>query len=272
MQIKLAIQAQPDEFTCGPACLYSLYRHYRDTDISLRQVIDQIERLDHGGTLIEVLACHALQRGFRATIYSYHIDLLDPTWFAQDGGVHDPEDVIARLSQQVAHKKPDPRYRLATRAMQQFLRLGGELRMQDLTPALISGHIASGRPILAGLSATYLLRTARERNETMTDDDVCGEPQGHFVMLVGYTPRTREVLVADPLDPAPPYHTATYRVNVDRLISSVMLGIITHDANLLVITPRADDDARADAGEHPARDKSAREKPTATRRRRPAPR
>ncbi|MFZ2874844.1 MAG: C39 family peptidase [Phycisphaerales bacterium] len=265
MQIKLAIQAQPDEFTCGPACLYSLYRHYGDTDISLRQVIEQIERLDHGGTLIEVLACHALQRGFRATIYSYHIDLLDPTWFAQDGGVHDPADVIARLAQQVSHKKPDPRYRLATRAMQQFLRLGGELRMQDLTPALISGHIAAGRPILAGLSATYLLRTARERNETMTDDDVCGEPQGHFVMLVGYTPRTREVLVADPLDPAPPYHTATYRVNVDRLISSVMLGIITHDANLLVITPSSADDPQ------PApRDKPARDRPV-LRRRKPTP-
>lgn len=236
-EIKLDIQAQPDDVTCGPSCLYSMYRYLGDKTISLRQVMDQIERLDHGGTLIEVLACHGLRRGLHATIYSYHVDLLDPTWFAEDGGVHDPEWVAERLAQQLIAKKGDQRMRLATRAMQEFLRLGGDLRMEDLTPGLIARVLNSGTPILAGLSSTYLYQVSREIPETNEDDDVKGEPQGHFVMLVGYAPGKREVLVADPLSHNPPYHTAKYRISIDRLVNAVMLGAITHDANLLVLTP-----------------------------------
>ncbi|MBI1190795.1 MAG: hypothetical protein GC200_08980 [Tepidisphaera sp.] len=236
-EIKLEIQAQPDDVTCGPSCLYSIYRHLGDKTITLRQVIDQIEKLDHGGTLIEVLACHGLKRGLHATIYSYHVDLLDPTWFAEDGGVHDRDYVRERLGLQLAAKKGDSRMRLATRAMQEFLRLGGDLRMEDLTPALISKHIAKGTPILCGLSSTYLYGASREVEKTNEDDDVAGYPQGHFVMLVGYDPAKREVLVADPLDQNPPYHTAKYRISIYRLVNAVMLGIITHDANLLVLSP-----------------------------------
>jgi hypothetical protein len=236
-QLQLSIQPQPDDLTCGPSCLYSLYRYFGDHDITLRQVIEQIERLDHGGTLIEVLACHALRRGFRATIYSYHVDLIDPTWFADDGLVHDAADIRTRLARQVKVKKPDARYRLATKALQDFLALGGELRMEDLTPGLITRHISRGLPILAGLSSTYLYRSPRECSPSLEADDIRGEPQGHFVMLVGYEGRKREVLVADPLDPNPPYHTALFRVGVDRLVNAVMLGILTHDANLLVISP-----------------------------------
>lgn len=236
-QIKLVIQAQPDDVTCGPSCLYSIYRHFGDTRLSLRQVIDQIEKLDHGGTLLEVLACHALRRGYAATVYSYHVDLLDPTWFADDGGAHDPLHVRELLGQRLATRKGDARMRLATRAMQEFLDLGGDLRMDDLTPGLISRHIAAGTPILAGLSSTYLYRQAREDDKNRPDD-VGGEPQGHFVMLVGYSGKHREVLVADPLDQNPPYHTAKYRVGIERLLNAVMLGALTHDANLLVVRPR----------------------------------
>lgn len=250
-QIKLSIQAQPDDVSCGPSCLYSLYRYYGDTSITLNQVRDQVEGLAHGGTLIEVLACHALRRGFRATLYSYHVDLLDPTWFAEDGGVHDPADVRERLAQQLKVKKPDARYRLATKAMQEFLTLGGELKMEDLTPGLITRYISRKRPILAGLSSTYLYRSSRELNESLAPDDVRGEPQGHFVMLVGYNSRRREVMVADPLDINPPYHTSKFRISIDRLVNAVMLGILTHDANLLVLLPpegRGRGGAAADEG------------------------
>lgn len=243
-QISLTIQAQPDDVTCGPSCLYSLYRYYGDTSITLRQVIDQIERLHHGGTLIEVLACHALRRGFEATLYSYHVDLLDPTWFADDGGPHDPQQVRDLLSQQLAAKRGDARSRLATRAMQEFLSLGGDLRMDDLTPSFIARHLAAGTPILAGLSSTYLYRQSRETDDNRPDD-IRGEPQGHFVMLVGYWGKKREVMIADPLDHNPPYHTAKYRVSVERLVNAVMLGIVTHDANLLIVRPRPDKNGAA---------------------------
>lgn len=245
--IKLEIHAQPDNETCGPTCLHAIYHFWKRHDITLKQVISEVHRLDSGGTLAEILACHALKRGFDATIYTYHLQMFDPTWFADDGAVHDPEDLCVRLDQQLAAKPGDRRLKVSTRAFKEFLGLGGTLKMVDLTPALLRKHLSDGVPILCGLSSTFLYQTSRERGETCEDDDVAGEPQGHFVMLCGWDSEAREVLVADPLDPNPPFHTAKYRLNVDRLINAILLGILTYDANLLVITPKAEAERKAAA-------------------------
>ena len=79
-RIALDILSQPDETTCGPTCLHAVYRYYRD-DISLKQVISEAHLLEGGGTLEVLLACHALRRGYRATIYTYNLQVFDPTWF-----------------------------------------------------------------------------------------------------------------------------------------------------------------------------------------------
>lgn len=237
IEIKLDIQAQPDDETCGPTCLHSLYRHYGLEDVSFKQVRSSIRRLESGGTLAEILGCDALRRGFDATIYTYHLQMFDPSWFADDGLAHDPADLADRLAKQARAKKGDRRFRVSTRAYIEFVRLGGKVKMQDLTPGLIRGYLSDGVPIIAGLSSTFLYRTPREVGSQ--HDDIRGEAQGHFVMLVGYDGEAREVLVADPLDPNPPFHTAKYRLDIDRLVNAVLLGILTYDANLLVIRPRA---------------------------------
>ena len=74
------IKAQPDEVTCGPTCLHALYQHYED-DISLKQVIQEVKQFKTGGTLAVMLADHALQRGYKAHIYTYNLNVFDPTWF-----------------------------------------------------------------------------------------------------------------------------------------------------------------------------------------------
>jgi hypothetical protein len=235
-EIKLDIKAQPDDESCGPTCLHSLYCYYRD-NVPLKRVITEIQKADYGGTLIEILACHALKRGYDATIYTYHVQMFDPTWFAEDGDLHDPPGVRELLKQQLELKKSMPRLSIATRAYREFLALGGKLRMEDLSPALIYRHISEKHPIIAGLSSTFLYRESRAISPT-EGDDVKGQPQGHFVMLVGYDSRKSEVTVADPLDVNPPFHTSRYRLPMARLINAVLLGILTHDANLLVITPK----------------------------------
>jgi hypothetical protein len=166
------------------------------------------------------------------------MQMYDPTWFAADGGAHTPADLAQRLEQQLAAKKGDQRLKLATRATQEFLELGGELKLEDLTPSLIARTIADRTPIITGLSSTFLYRQPRERGLKNIEDDVAGEPQGHFVMITGYDSRKREALIADPLDPNPPFHTAQYRLSIDRLINAVLLGILTYDANLLIIHPK----------------------------------
>lgn len=237
IEIKLDIKAQPTDTTCGPTCLYSLYDYYGVKDTSLRKTISQIRSLDSGGTLAEILACHALKRGFQATIYTYHLQMFDPSWFAADGLAHDNDDLVARLDAQVKAKPWDKRLRPATRAIKKFLSMGGQLRMKVLTPGVIREHLAEGIPIVTGLSSTFLYGVPREHGPNDDPDDIKGEPQGHFVMLVGYDTVKRQVLVADPLDVNPPFHTAKYRLSVNRLINAVLLGILTYDANLLVIEP-----------------------------------
>jgi len=58
------------------------------------------------------------------------------------------------------------------------------------------------------------------------------------VVLCGYDMTQRSALVADPLLPNPISPTQIYPVRLNRLICAIMLGILTYDANLLVITPK----------------------------------
>jgi hypothetical protein len=44
-------------------------------------------------------------------------------------------------------------------------------------------------------------------------------------------------MVADPLHDNPGFGQQYYSVNVEHLISAIMLGIVTYDANLLMIEP-----------------------------------
>jgi len=60
---------------------------------------------------------------------------------------------------------------------------------------------------------------------------------GHFVVVHGYDASTDSVLVADPLQQNA-FGSHTYRVGVVRLLGAIMLGVLTYDGNLLVITRR----------------------------------
>jgi hypothetical protein len=45
-------------------------------------------------------------------------------------------------------------------------------------------------------------------------------------------------MVADPLKKNRVAKSRLYQVAVDRVIGAIMLGVITHDANLLLLEPR----------------------------------
>jgi hypothetical protein len=75
----------------------------------------------------------------------------------------------------------------------------------------------------------------REVPETNADDDLRGEPAGHFVVLCGYDKARRLVQVADPYQKNPLGDHLYYTVDIYRLMGAVLLGCLTYDANLLVI-------------------------------------
>jgi hypothetical protein len=230
-KLRVEILPQPDDFTCGPTCLHALYRYFGD-ELPLERVIGEVPVLENGGTLDVLLANHALARGYSARIFTYNVQMFDPTWFNREG-----VDLAERLRLQMVHKDSE-RLRIATEAYLLFLRRGGELRFEELTTALVRKYLSREIPILTGLSATYLYGSAREFGPEGQADDVRGKPAGHFVVLCGYDRETREVLVADPLRKNPLSDTHQYTVSIDRVICAVLLGILTYDANLLIIEPR----------------------------------
>lgn len=234
--LRLEILEQPDDETCGPTCLHAVYAFHGDA-VPLEQVITEVTPLTTGGTLGAFLGIHALNRGYHAALYTYNLGLFDPSWFDED-----PPCLVERLREQ-AELKTDPQLRAATEAYIQFLVKGGRVRFEELGPDLIREHLMDGLPIMTGLSATYLYDCPREIYEDGRSryDSVRGSATGHFVVVHGYDPVSDSVLVADPLHDNPRFRSPSYRVGIIRLLGAIMLGVLTYDANILVVRPRSED-------------------------------
>lgn len=232
--LRLDIQQQPDDYTCGPTCLHAIYNYHNDS-IRLGEVIDEIPQLKDGGTLGVLLATHALSRGYSAIIYTYNLNVFDPTWFELPVGL-----LAIKLEQQLQAKSHDEKLIEVITAYLNFIKTGGEIRFKDLNAGLIRHYMKRKLPILTGLSSTYLYRSAREIDQDgkLNYDDINGVPTGHFVVLSGYDIVNRRVTVADPYSSNPKYSKHYYQVKVERLVNSILLGILTYDANLVVIEPK----------------------------------
>jgi hypothetical protein len=224
------ILAQPTITTCGPTCLEAVYAHFGD-EVPLDQIIEEVHALEGGGTLAVFLACHALRRGYKARMFTNNLQVFDPSWFFSKG-----VDLADRLRLQASFKK-SRRLHAATKGYLEYLKLGGQVFFEELNPALIRRFVKRGLPILTGLSATYLYNTPREYGPNCEYDDLRGEVSGHFVVLCGYDRESKQVLVADPLVPNPAYADHIYPVSIHRAINAILLGILTYDANLLIIEP-----------------------------------
>jgi hypothetical protein len=233
-KLYLDISPQPDGTTCGPTCLHAVYRFFDDA-IPLHQVVSEVKQLEGGGTLAVYLGSHALSRDYKATIYTYNLQIFDPTWFLPGNS-----GIVDKLQRQRDYKKDLPGLDVATEAYLEFLNRGGRIGFEVLTTSLLRRFLNRSLPLLTGLSATYLYNCAREYSvETkLFYDDIRGESTGHFVVLAGYDRKERTVLVADPLRPNPVAQSPHYQVSIYRLICAIMLGVLTYDGDLLIIEPR----------------------------------
>lgn len=76
-------------------------------------------------TLAVFLACAALRLGYNATIYTYNLQMFDPSWFQSSG-----TDIVEKLKAQSAHKQ-NAKLEAATEGYLEFLRLGGKLSIAE---------------------------------------------------------------------------------------------------------------------------------------------
>ncbi len=228
-RLEFEILPQPDDITCGPTALHAVYRYYGD-QIDISRVVSEVPMLEDGGTLAVMLGCHALRNGYEATIFTYNLQMFDPSWFSDDV-------VLADRLRSQAEFKQDPKLRTATAAYLEFLELGGRVRFEQMSARLLRRYLARGRPILTGLSATYLYGKAREIGATNEPDDVRGEPVGHFVVLSGYDKTDGTVTIADPYAINPLSEGHYYHIPIERVQAAILLGVLTYDANLLLVRP-----------------------------------
>lgn len=224
------IHPQPDDTSCGPTCLHAVYKFFNDR-IPLSEVIAGVRPLTEGGTLAVNLGIHALKRGYTARLYTLNLHVFDPTWFEMP-----VEQMVERMKLR-AEGKSDPKIKFAIESYLEFLNLGGDIVFRDFSTGLIKKYLFRNVPVISGLSSTFLYRSKREIGALNKDDDVLGDPSGHFVILVRYDRMKKRVLLADPYKTNPLAREQYYYVSVNRLLNAILLGIVTYDANLLVIEP-----------------------------------
>ncbi len=233
--IELEINPQPDDETCGSTCLHAVYRHY-GYDIEHTEVIKTVKRSLSGGTLAPYLGMHALERGFTASILINNMDIFDPSWFEHSEAA---VNLSAKLEEQLKYKSNEG-IRQSSLAYQDFLHAGGIIKFKFLNVELLMEYFSYRLPIITGLSATYLYNTQREYyvDGKSISDDVKGTPLGHFVIITGYDQVHRQIIVADPYQANKMSGNCYYRVSAHRLINAILMGMITYDANLLIIQPK----------------------------------
>lgn len=211
----------------------------------LTELLRRVRRNADGGTQAVWLGQLALDLGYRARLYPFGVRVFDPTWWRLE-----PADLIAKLEVRSAalSRWPDrARDVVTTEAWRHFLASGGKVAFVEPSPALLVRILDRGRPIICGLSASWLYREARERPDDNVADDILGEPVGHFVVVRGYTGGGLHVHIADPADAAPPALPSPeagppsahgeYPLPSQRLLHAVLLGDTTRDAVLLEIWP-----------------------------------
>lgn len=227
VELTISMAPQPTDSTCGPTCLHAIYHYYQDS-ADLETVIREVPSLKGGGTLGVMLANHALARGYKCSIYTYNLMIFDPTWFLPDA------DLSTHLAARADHIN-DPKQKLAIAEYLNFLDCGGKIYFEDLTRNLLRHFLKRNLPILTGLNSTYLYRTMRVVGSTMEDDATSGDVVGHFVVLCGYDQTSKTVKLADPYPGNPYSKERMYTAELDRVIGAILLGVMTYDANFIII-------------------------------------
>ncbi len=224
----IQIQSQPTETTCGPTCLSAIYKFLK-IPIPLKETIAEVRYLDTGGTMGEALGINALENKLNAIIYTHNLHVFDPTWFKLSR-----VGLINKLKKQAKAPKT-LKIKKSSKLYIDFLRMGGKVKFEHLTPQFLHQLLVDKGPVIVGLSSTYLYMCERERNDDNEFDDIYGSPQGHFVILAGMKKNGSHVLIYDPLDDNPISNTNTYTVSTTLFINSILIGAITYDANIVVI-------------------------------------
>ncbi len=221
MKLHFTVPQQPDDESCGITCLQAVYEHYgfeTSAEALQHQVVHWRKT---GGTVGVNLGRHALAHGFSAEIYTYNIKVFDPTWRDL------PRDEIRAKLKLRQRRIRSSRQKKEIGFYLDFIKHGGVVRFDDLDEALFRRLFASKQPVICGLSATYLYQSIRELPNNQ-ENDVIGNPVGHFVVVSAYDAEKHEVQIHDPLRQHPLSATGTYSLPLPEIQQRGDAGILTY--------------------------------------------
>ena len=216
------------------------YGHAAD----LPALIARITRNRDGGTEAVHLGHLALDLGYQVRLYPFGVRVFDPSWWDLE---RDP--LIEKLARRAAalRARGAPVGDLDTLdAWRHLLERGGQVAFAEPSATLLVRILSRGRPVICGVSATWLYRDPRERPHDDVPDDIDGEPVGHFIVVRGFTGGGLHFHISDPAEALPPMSSTAraetavhgeYPLPADRLIHAVLLGDTTRDAVLLELWP-----------------------------------
>lgn len=228
----LKMPPQPDDVSCGPTCLSAVYNFF-GMPIPIEQVRKGVTMVPGGGTSAAYLGLDAMARGFATQIHVYDLNLFDPTWSGLDA-----KDITAKIQERMANMNLNEYAKVMYDGYIKFLDKGGKIVMEDITPDTLKRVFDGGAPILACVSDTWLYRSMRDyttKENKAVDDDIKGDPEAHFIVLHGM--EGNDILVADPYAKNPLGPDSYYRISYNKFLHALLLGVLTLDANLLIITP-----------------------------------
>lgn len=231
--MSIKIHSQPDDISCGATCLHAIYQHY-GINLDLNKLIKKIGNIKGGGTLAALLGINALKQGCKSTIYTWNFTVFDCSWKNLS-----TRDLQRKLSKHAKHTKN--RKSLHTiEASLKFLKLGGEIKFELLDTDFLRSILTPAQPIITGLCSTYLYDCPRETfsNKGIAKyDDIKGELTGHFIIADNIDSKDR-VSISDPFGANPLSKDNYYHVSAQKFINAINLAIISHDANMLLISPQ----------------------------------
>lgn len=223
IRLPLSLVRQPDGTSCGPTALMALAASRGDVR-PLDHWLTRVPREPNGGTFAATLAWVALQMGHSPILTTCNLEVFDPTWFPDTG-----KRLCRRLEQRLK-RLPPGRCRANGRAFLRYVKAGGRLQWKAPSDEDFIRALNRGQVILTGLSQTWLHQESREWDHDGRPDAIHGSPVGHFVLIHGHDPAKNTFLVADPLG-GPGTRDRHRWITATRLISSIFLGLSTHDTD-----------------------------------------
>lgn len=196
-------QTQPTSSTCSPTALSILLGYYGEglSPLEIEAAVPQSinENGEKMGTVNQQMATWCLNRGYKASIYTFDCQIIDQSWSGLG-----KEEIIKRLELRkngwVVPALGEDWTKEYVQSYIDFLNAGGQLIIaQAVTSKLLYDLIAKG-PFLPCVSYSTMYGASRTRidndNES-PDDDINGRALNHSIVVCGVD-ESGNFLIADP--------------------------------------------------------------------------